>query len=284
MSEITAQMVKALRDKTGAGMADCKKALTENNGDMEASIEYLRKKGAASAAKRGDRETNEGLIAALVSDDSKTAAYVEVTCETDFVARNEEFVNYVNNLAIAIMNNNFADKDALLAADLGGITVEQAHNGILAKFSEKIDIARFGKIQSNGYIATYIHGGSKLAVITDFDVQNMNDVAKQLTLDICMQAAAMAPICLDRSQVSADTLNKEIEIYKEQAIQEGKKPEIAEKVALGRVEKFYKESCLIEQVFVKDSKLTVADVVAQISKETGASAKINSFIRISIGS
>lgn len=283
MADITPQMVKDLREKTGAGMADCKKALSETNGDMNAAIEYLRKKGAAAAAKRTDRTANEGMIATRISDDAKTAAYVEVTCETDFVSRNEGFTSYVESLADVLFANNPSTLEEFMALPMGSITVQDAHNEILAKFSEKIDINRFEKRNTDGSFTVYTHGGSKLVVVVEISASNLSDSSKASVKDIAMQIAAMNPQFLDRSSVDTATLEKEIEIYKEQAIQEGKNPEIAAKVAQGRVEKFYKESCLVEQAFVKDTKMTISDVVAQIAKDSGVDAKIVAFSRIAIG-
>lgn len=281
--QITPKMVKELREQTGAGMADCKKALEQSNGNFDEAVEYLRKKGAASAAKRSDKEANEGLVTTVKSTDEKTAALTEITCETDFVAKNSEFVTYANTVTNALLENDFADVPSLMAHTVGANTIQDLHNDVLAKFSEKIDVNRIVKFKSNGYIETYIHGGSKLGVMVNLDADNLNDDSKALVKDIAMQIAAMRPISIDRSGVSQETLDKEKEIYKEQAIGEGKKPEIAERVAEGRVEKFYKENCLLEQVFVKDSKKTITDVLKEVSNQAGKEVKILEFVRISIG-
>lgn len=281
--KISPQMVKELRESTGAGMADCKKALEETQGNFEEAIEFLRKKGAASAAKRADKEANEGLVLTASNSNNTKASLVEVTCETDFVAKNQEYIDYVNSLANALLNNNITSKEDLLNHKIGNDSVQDLHNGILAKFSEKIDINRIEVYESTGYIESYIHGGSKLAVLLDVSSGNLNDNAKQLVKDIAMQIAAMKPVSVDRNGVDNSILEKEKEIYKEQAIQEGKNPDIAEKVAMGRVEKFYKENCLVEQVFVKDSKKTILDILNDISKEIGEDFKINRFTRIAIG-
>lgn len=280
---ITPQMVKELRESTGAGMADCKKALEESQGNFEAAVEYLRKKGAASAAKRADREANEGIVQTLANSNNTKAVIVEVTCETDFVAKNAEYMSYVDTVTSTFLNSNATTKDELLNLKVGNETIQDLHNGILAKFSEKIDIKRVAVYETSGYIETYIHGGSKLGVLLDVSSGNLSDLAKQYVKDIAMQIAAMKPIAVDRNGVNSEILEKEKEIYIEQAIQEGKKQDIAEKVALGRVEKFYKESCLIEQVFVKDSKKTITDLLKEISKEIGSEFTINRFERIAIG-
>jgi elongation factor Ts len=280
---ITPQMVKELRESTGAGMADCKKALEETQGNFEEAVEYLRKKGAASAAKRADREANEGLVLTAANSDNTKAVLVEVTCETDFVAKNADYISYVETVANTLLNSDVTTKEELLNLKAGNETIQDLHNGILAKFSEKIDINRVVVYQSAGYIESYIHGGSKLGVLLDVSSNKLSDSSKQTVKDIAMQIAAMRPIAVDRNGVDSATLDKEKEIYIEQAIQEGKKADIAEKVAMGRIEKFYKESCLVEQVFVKDSKKTITDLLKEISSEIGEEFKINRFERISIG-
>lgn len=280
---ITPQMVKELRESTGAGMADCKKALEETQGNFDEAVEYLRKKGAASAAKRADREANEGLVCTASNENSTKAVIVEVTCETDFVAKNADYINYVETVTNTLLNSNAKSKEELLNLKAGSESIQDMHNGILAKFSEKIDINRVVVYESNGYIESYIHGGSKLGVLLDVSSNKLSENSKQIVKDIAMQIAAMRPIAVDRNGVDNATLEKEKEIYIEQAIQEGKKADIAEKVAMGRVEKFYKENCLTEQVFVKDSKKTISDLLKDISSEIGEEFKINRFERISIG-
>ena len=283
MSQITPQLVKELREKTGAGMGDCKQALVDSNSDLNTAVEILRKKGAASADKRADRAAKEGIIAARTNNDSNLAVLVEINCETDFVARNAEFERYVNTVVEAYMANNVSSLDELFELKVGSDSIIGLHNEILAKFSEKIEIRRFDKIISNGYIADYIHAGSKLAVLIEVSESNLNDKSKSLIRNIAMQIAAMNPQFVDRSQVTQDTISKEIEIYKEVAIKEGKNPDIAERIATGKLEKYYQDSCLIEQVFVKDSSKTVKDVVAEISKESGMEVKILQFRRYYLG-
>lgn len=283
MAEISAQLVKELRDKTGAGMGECKKALTESNGDINQAIEILRKKGAAMAAKRADRSAKEGIISAKTNADGKIGIILEVNCETDFVARNEQFVNYVESVAQAILENEVNDINELMNIKTNNDTIGDLHNEILAKFSENIQIRRFEKIKTNGYIAEYNHAGSKLAVLVELSENQLTPTAKTLLRDIAMQIAAMKPEYIDRNQVPQDTLLKEIEIYKQQAIEQGKKPDIAERIATGRLEKFYQEQCLVEQVFVKDSNKTVKDVLDEISKELGKDVKIVSFRRYFLG-
>ncbi|MDQ1266104.1 MAG: Elongation factor Ts [Bacteroidota bacterium] len=283
MAGITPQMVKTLREKTGAGMGDCKKALDDADGDMNLAIEILRKKGAASAAKRADRSAKEGTIAALTTPDGKKAVIIEVNSETDFVARNENFVNYVNSVALALLNNNAQTIDELMELKIENDTIKGMHNEILAKFGEKIEIRRFETLTTNGYFAEYIHAGSKLAVLVEVSAETINEKAHGLIRDIAMQIAAMNPQFIDRSFVTQDTIQKEIEIYKQQAIDSGKKPELAERIATGKLDKFFQEQCLVEQTFVKDSNKVISDVIKEISAETGSEVKINSFRRYYLG-
>ena len=283
MSEITPQVVKTLREKTGAGMADCKKALVEANGDMNLAIEILRKKGAASAAKRADKSANEGAMLCATTNNGKVAVLVEVNCETDFVARNAEFDGFVKAVLNAYLTNDVNDWDGLKSISVDGETIENKYKDLLTKFSEKIDIQRLEKFTTDGFFASYVHVGNKLNVIIEVDNGNLNEHAQTLVRDIALQVAAMDPQFVDRSQVDNATLEKEVEIYKQQAIDSGKKEEIAEKIATGRLEKFYGEQCLVEQAFIKDGNKVVGDVLAEISKEAGAEVKIRRFIRYILG-
>ena len=280
---ITAADVKALRDKTGAGMADCKRALEESNGDMQGAIEWLRKRGASSVAKRADREANEGIVVARTAANGSTAAIVEVNCETDFVARNEEFVAFANAICDVVLHNNVSDDDALWTIRYGDKTLGNLRDEILAKFSEKIELRRFEKISTSGHITDYVHAGSRLAVLVEFDGTKPSEEAKPLTRDVAMQVAAMQPMFVDRTQVDEATLQKELEIYRQQAIQEGKKEDIAERIAQGRLGKFYEDQVLIEQTFVKDPNRKVSDVVGEIGKMSGGDVKVVSFRRYNLG-
>lgn len=283
MAEITPQLVKKLRDKTGAGMGDCKNALTEANGDMDAAIEILRKKGAASAAKRADRSANEGIILVKTLENGKESAIVEVNSETDFVARNQGFVDFAHTVVDTLLSSNAKTIEEVLQLKAGNNTLEQLLNDVLAKFSEKIEIRRFEKINSNGYIADYIHAGSKLAVVIEASIAEPTEKSKVLIRDIAMQIAAMNPMFIDRSKVTDETIAKEKEIYREQAIAEGKKEDIADRIAQGRLEKFYQEQCLVEQTFIKDPNKTVNDVIKEISEDCGQEVKILSFRRYFLG-
>lgn len=281
---VTPQMVKELRDKTGAGMAECKKALDEAQGNMDEAIDNLRKRGAASVAKRADRSANEGAVVALTSADGTLGIMAEVNCETDFVARNEEFVAFTTQIGETLLAQNISTVEELMAQSAGDKTLNDLYNEILAKFSEKIGVKRFERrITSTGTVASYIHAGSKLGVLIETTAPVRSESGLALLRDIAMQVAAMKPLYTNRSNVNTEAIEKEIEIYKEQAIIEGKKPEIAEKVATGRLEKYYQENCLVEQAFVKDSNKTIKDVLKDISATEGNDVNLVSFTRYFLG-
>jgi elongation factor Ts len=281
---VTLDQVKTLREQTGAGMADCKKALDESSGDMNGAVEYLRKRGAASAAKRSDRSTNEGLIVVKTSQDGKKAAIVEINCETDFVALNEEFVFFADKVAETVLAIKPATEEALLAADIGGKKLGDLMNEMLAKFSERIILKRYELFEAanNGAIMEYIHTGNKLGVLLEVTAPVTDNIRTQVR-DVAMQVAAMSPQFVRRDEVDQATLNKEKAIYAEQAIQQGKKPEMADKIAQGRVEKFYQEFCLLEQTFVKDSGKTVSDVLKDLSATAGNAVDVVRFRRYFLG-
>ncbi|MBP6510914.1 MAG: translation elongation factor Ts, partial [Candidatus Kapabacteria bacterium] len=203
---ISAQTVKELREKTGAGMADCKKALEEAAGDMQAAIDWLRKRGAASVAKRADRDANEGIVVVKTSEDGKTAAIVEVNCETDFVARNDEFVAFATAICDAILAQPITSEDQLWTIESNGKTLGNLRDEILAKFSEKIGLRRYERIATNGRVMEYTHAGSRLGVLVEFDGAAGSDEIKPLTRDVAMQVAAMQPMFVDRSQVNQEVL------------------------------------------------------------------------------
>ncbi|MBM2817226.1 MAG: tsf [Ignavibacteria bacterium] len=283
MIEITPSLVKELREITGAGMGDCKSALTQAEGDMQKAIEILRKKGAASAAKRADRAAKEGIITIRTNENSTKAVIVEVNSETDFVARNEKFEAYVHAVAQALMESGAATADELMSVKVGNDTIQGMHNEILTKFSENINVRKFEHLNTTGYLADYIHAGSKLGVLVEFSESGLNDAAKSLCRDIAMQVAAMNPQFVDRSIITETQIAKEIEIYRQQAIDQGKKEDIAERIATGKLDKFYQEQCLIEQTFVKDGNKTITDVLREISAQAGKEVKILSFRRYFLG-
>ena len=273
---ITAQMVKDLREKTGAGMMDCKKVLTEADGDMERAIELLRERGIAKAAKKSDRIAAEGLVLAYVTEDGNIGAAVEVNSETDFVAQNAEFRNFVEILAKQVAIKNPSDVQDLLnqkSIEDESKTVSEILIDKTAKIGEKLSIRRFERFESsNGLIEKYIHGNGKIAVLVE-----MENADNELAKDICMQIAAAKPEFLDRENVPQERVDKEMEILKIQAINEGKPEAIAEKVVSGRIGKFYSEICLLEQEFVKDPNMKICDLLKS------KNAKIVRYARIEKG-
>ena len=257
---ITASQVKDLREKTGAGMMDCKKVLTETDGDMEKAIELLRERGIAKAAKKSDRIAAEGIVAAYVSEDGKVGAVVEVNSETDFVAKNEEFKTFVEDVAEQIAKENPADVEELLEQTSikdSNKTVKEVLTDKIAKIGENMTIRRFERFESNGLVEKYIHRDGKIGVLVDIE----NGDA-ELAKDICMQIAAAKPEFLDREAVPQERLDKEMEILKAQAMNEGKPEAIAEKIVQGRIGKFYSEICLVEQDFVKNPDITIKKLLS----------------------
>ena len=272
---ITASQVKELREKTGAGMMDCKKVLTETNGDEEKAIELLRERGIAKAAKKSDRIAAEGLVETYISEDGKVGSIVEVNAETDFVAKNEEFRNFVADVAKQVAQENPENIEALLnqkSIAESDKTVGEVLTGKIATIGENMSIRRFERFETNNLIESYIHGDGKIAVLVEIE-NGTHELAK----DICMQIAAARPEYLDRDAVPAERLAKEMEILKAQAINEGKPEAIAEKIVQGRLGKFYSEICLVEQEFVKDSDIKVGKLVAD------KGAKIVRFARFEKG-
>ncbi len=256
---VTAAVVKELREKTGAGMMDCKKVLTETDGDIEKAIELLRERGIAKAAKKSDRVAAEGIVAAYVSADGKVGSVVEVNSETDFVGKNEEFRSFVAEIAEQIAKENPTDIQELLnqkSLTDSSKTVSEVLTGKIATIGENITIRRFARFESNGLVEKYIHGDGKIGVLVELE-NGDNELAK----DICMQIAAAKPEYLDRDSVPTERVEKEMEILKVQAMNEGKPAEIAEKMVQGRIGKFYGEICLVEQPFVKDPDMKISKLL-----------------------
>ena len=252
---VTAQQVKSLREKTGAGMMDCKKVLTETNGDMDKAIELLRERGIAKAAKKSDRVAAEGIVAACVSDDKKVGAVVEVNAETDFVAKNDEFKAFVSDVVKQIVEKNPKDVEELLEQKSiaeNDKTVSEVLTNKIATIGENISIRRFKRFESDGMVESYIHGDGKIGVLV-----NMKNPDSELGKDICMQIAAAKPEYLDEANVPKEVVDKETEIMKAQVINEGKPENIADKIVQGKLKKFYSEVCLLDQEFVKDSDIKV---------------------------
>ena len=272
---ITASQVKDLREKTGAGMIDCKKVLTETDGDMEKAIELLRERGIAKAAKKSDRIAAEGLVTAYVSEDGKVGAVAEVNAETDFVAKNDEFRAFANDVAKQVAVKNPKDVEELLAQPFINDetkTVSEVLTNKIATIGENMSIRRFERFEGTGLVESYIHGDGKIGVLVELEGGDT-----ELAKDICMQIAAARPEFLDRESVPAERLAKEMEILKAQAMNEGKPEAIAEKIVQGRVGKFYSEICLVDQAFVKNPDMKVSELVAS------KNAKIVRFARFEKG-
>ena len=268
---VTAELVKQLREKTGAGMIDCKKVLTETDGDMEKAAELLRERGIAKAAKKSDRVSAEGLVAAYVTADKKVGAIIEVNAETDFVAKNEEFKTFVADVAYQVAEKNPADIDALLEQKYikdETKTVKEVLTNKIATIGENMSIRRFQRFESTGIVESYIHGEGKIAVLV-----NLPKGESELAKDICMQIAAAKPEYLSRNDVPEAEVKKEMEILKAQAMNEGKPAEIAEKMVQGRIGKFYGEICLLEQEFVKDSSMKVEQLIKSKGAEIAGFAR-----------
>ncbi len=280
----TAQDVKELRERTGCGMMDCKKALTEADGDMDKAIELLREKGLAKAAKKAGRIASEGVVEAKVIDG--VAVAVEVNSETDFVAKNESFQNFVADVANVIAKNNFADVDALKAAKLeDGKTVDEVLKEKIATIGENMNVRRFARFE--GVVQAYVHGGGRIGVLVKFelgdDSKKETEEFKTYAKDIAMQVAAAYPQFLNQEQVPSETLEKEKEILKVQALNEGKPEAIVEKMVMGRISKYYKEVCLVDQPFIKDPDQSVAKYTQDVAKKLGTDIKIVDFVRFEKG-
>ncbi|PKD42885.1 translation elongation factor Ts [Rhodohalobacter barkolensis] len=272
---ISAKDVKKLRDVTGAGMMDCKKALSEADGDMDKAIEILRKKGQKVSEKRAERDANEGLILTRISDDHKKASAIEINCETDFVARNDDFQKQANTFLDAAFDNDIESAEDLMKVEVDGLSVEKHLEQMVGKIGEKIEIARVVLVKTEGTLVDYIHPGNQLGVLVDFDGDLSDDTVGK---DVAMQIAAMNPLAATRDGVDASVVEKELEIAKEQLINEGKPEEIAEKAAKGKLRRFYEERVLHEQKFVKDNGITVKEYLEQ-----NDAPLVKSFYRMQLG-
>ena len=284
---ITASMVKELREMTGAGMMDCKKALNETNGDMDAAIEFLRKNGQAKAEKKAGRIAAEGIVKAVVKDD-KVAAIVEVNSETDFVAKNEEFQGFVDAVVNQVADSNAADMDAFMAEAWAADTTKTVKDALIEKVAvigENLNIRRFEKIVTDGCVVDYIHGGGRIGVLIEAEADVVNDEIKKCLKNVAMQVAAMSPKYTSRAEVSQEYMDHEKEILLAAAKKENpEKPEnIIEKMIIGRLNKELKEICLLDQAYVQDSDLTVAKYVEKVAKENNANVTVKRFVRFETG-
>ena len=284
---ITASMVKELREMTGAGMMDCKTALNETNGDMDAAIEFLRKNVQAKAEKKAGRIAAEGIVKAVVKDD-KVAAIVEVNSETDFVAKNEEFQGFVNAVVNQVADSDAADMDAFMAEAWAADTTKTVKDALVEKVAvigENLNIRRFEKIVTDGCVVDYIHGGGRIGVLIEAEADVVNDEIKKCLKNVAMQVAAMSPKYTSRAEVSQEYMDHEKEILLAAAKKENpEKPEnIIEKMIIGRLNKELKEICLLDQAYVQDSDLTVAKYVEKVAKENNANVTVKRFVRFETG-
>jgi elongation factor Ts len=274
MAKITAAEVNKLRKATGAGMMDCKNALVEAEGDFDKAIEILRKKGQKVAAKRADRDSSEGAAIARVNQACNAGVIISLNCETDFVAKNESFVNLAKDLADLALN--YDSKDAFLAADFNGISVQEKLLEQTGVIGEKIEIGGFRKLNAP-FVGSYIHAGNKIATLVG--LSEAVDQASTVAKDVAMQTAAMNPVALNEEEVNQEIIDKEIEIAKDQLRQEGKPEEMLDKIAQGKLKRFFKDNTLVNQDFIKDSKISVSQYV----KSAGSNLEVTGFERVALG-
>lgn len=287
MANVTAALVKELRELTGSGMMDCKKALTEVGGDIDKAVDYLREKGIMKAQKKAGRIAAEGLVRPAFGEDHKSAALVEVNSETDFVAKNDEFIDFVERTAeMALLKGHLA-MDEFMAAEFpafDGQLVKDVLTAKIAKIGENLNIRRYSKLAEDGVVYVgYTHGGGRIGAIVGIKTDASYDEVERVGKDVAMQVASMNPKFLDESQVDADYLEGEKKVLTEQVLNEGKKPEMVEKIVAGKIKKELKEVCLVEQKFVKDGELTVKQYVEQAAKELGKAMEVVSMLRYEVG-
>lgn len=282
---ISAKLVKELRETTGAGMMDCKKALVESQGDVEKAVEILREKGLAAAAKKAGRVAAEGIVSTFVSENNKIAGIVEVNCETDFVAANEEFVAFAARVAEMVSTTSATTVEELVAEKFDeNATVSETLTALIAKLGENMTVRRFEKLTiENGAITSYIHGGGRIGVAVEVACETESPVLAEVARELCMQVAAANPLFLDRTSVDNESLEKEKEIYRLQALNEGKPEAIVEKMVTGRIQKYYKEVCLVDQAWVKDGDKSITKYLQEKSQEVGAPITISKYVRFERG-
>ena len=288
MAQVTAALVKQLRQMTDSPMMECKKALVEADGDIDKAVDILRTMGIAKAVKRAGRATNEGTIAAYVSPDGTVGALLELTCETDFVGTNPKFTGFATKLAQVVAEQDPADVEALKACPFEGETVDSALIEMIHVIGENMKIVRFQRVSApEGGLGSYVHLGGKLADIVAFEFSDpqtgSTEEFKTFAHDVAMQVAASAPVAANRESVPEDVVAHELSIYKAQAAESGKPEAIQERMAQGRLEKYFKEFVLTEQVFVKDSNLTISQLAQKVSKSVGDQIKVVSFVRFVFG-
>ncbi len=283
---ITSEMVKTLREKTGCGMMDCKRALEETSGDMEKAIDVLRKKGLATAAKKADRVAAEGTVRSYLDEANGIGVLIEINCETDFVAKNSDFQNFVSDIAFHVAKSAPKNVDELLSQKYiksPEKTVNDILKETIAKFGENTVINRFVRYESKGILEAYIHLNGKIGVLVEIETNLDNSLVKSLSRDIALQIAASRPICINREQVPQEMLEREKNLLKEQALAEGKPEKIIEKMVEGRLQKFYAEVCLLDQPFIRDQEKKVSDVIKEASSKLGGNIIVKRFDRYQVG-
>lgn len=285
MANITAQLVKELREKTGSKMMDCKKALVETDGDIEKAIEFLREKGLADAAKKSSRVAAEGIVKTYIADNKKSGAVLEFNCETDFVALNEEFIAFADKLAKIVVENSITTVEELLNEKFEGETVvSESLKALIAKLGENMTVRRFTKFSiENGIVNSYIHGGGRIGVLVEIACDKDSEVLDEVAKEVCMQIAAANPAFLSKDDVDTESMDKEKEIYRVQALNEGKPEKIVEKMVNGRINKYFKEVCLLEQPWVKDGDKSIIKFLEEKSKEVGSPITVTRFVRYERG-
>ncbi|HTX18696.1 MAG TPA: translation elongation factor Ts [Bacteroidota bacterium] len=282
---ISSETVKNLREKTGAGMMDCKRALEATSGDMEKAVEYLRKKGAATAEKRADRVANQGIVVTKVGEGGKLGVIVEINSETDFVARSQDFIQFANDVTAIVEKERPASIEALLGLEYGpGRKVSDALSDLIGKIGEKIAIRRFDIIVADkSVIEAYTHMGSKIGVLVELATSTQSAEAKTVARDVAMQTAAMSPAVVAREHVAKDVVEHELDIYRQQAKNEGKPDQVVDRIATGRLEKYYQDVVLLEQSFIKDASKTIKDVLHETSTKLNDTLTIRQFRRYQLG-
>ena len=281
---VTAAMVKELRELTGSGMMDCKKALVETDGDIDKAVDWLREKGIMKAQKKSGRSAAEGLVRLAFSDDHKTAAIVEINSETDFVAKNQEFVEYVQDVAALALEKGDDSMEEFMAEPFEGSTLSEVHTAKVAKIGENLNIRRFAKVSEPGVLYTgYVHGGGRIGVIVGIKTEASPEEIEMVGKDVAMQVASMSPKFVDEAGVDPEYLESEKKILTEQVLNEGKKPEMVDKIVAGKIKKELKEVCLVDQPFVKNSDLSVKQYVDSVAKEMGKPMQVVSMIRYEVG-
>ena len=285
MANISAQLVKELREMTGAKMMDCKKALVETDGNIDKAVEFLREKGLADAAKKSGRVAAEGIVKTYITENKKAGAVLEFNCETDFVAINEEFVAFADKLAKIVGETSVATVEELLNQKVEGeTTVTESLKALIAKLGENMSVRRFTKFSiENGLVKSYIHGGGRIGVLVEVACDKDSEIVDEVAKEVCMQIAAANPLFLSKDEVDTTSMEKEKEIYRVQALNEGKPENIVEKMVVGRIQKYFKEVCLLEQLWVKDGDKSINKFIEEKSKEVGSPIKVTRFVRYERG-